>query len=120
MFYFPSDQADKTDEMTPNPRCSWRAFVVMIAAFTAVAVATAARAADVKPTRATKPAATTRATTTRQTNADASATPTSTASTAAAPSSASIPDDRSDWSATMNTLGTLLAGHDLPALQRML
>jgi hypothetical protein len=122
MFYFPGNQADKPDEMTPIPRCNWRASVVLIAAITA-AIVTSSQAADVKPTRAMKPAATTRATTTRQSTADTTTTPAPNASSApiaSAPSTASNPDDRSDWSATMNTLGTLLAGHDLPALQKML
>jgi hypothetical protein len=114
MLYFASDRADKTDEMTPNPRCSWRAFVVVTAVLIAPVATTRAAAADA----ASSAPAATQPTTERSSRAAATAKSPGGATNAS--TVAVIADERADWSGTMNQLATLLAGKDLPALQQLL
>ena len=74
-------------------------------------------AAAAAATPAAKPATTTQPAATKPPVAS------STTEETAPPSAAAVatdPDDRSDWTTTMNRLGELLAGKDLPALQKML
>jgi len=110
----------KADEMTPNPRRNLRAFVVLTATVLALSatptvLCAAAPAAKSTTTAATQPAAKKAPVTSNATEPPAPRPADATASTAA-----TNPDDRSDWTTTMNRLGELLAGKDLPALQKLL
>jgi hypothetical protein len=121
MLYFASDPADKPDEMTTNPRCTQRAFVLLtVVLFCLTGSIATARGAAAGVRSTTAATAATAAATSQPTAAPATGPSTAKDTGTAAPAAASAADERADWSRTMNRLATLLAGKDLPALQRLL